>query len=99
MADHVSARRFLRIDDVAEMFSTTPAQIYSLVRRGDLRAIKLGGRGQWRIELREIDAYVERQYTETQAWMESHPFAEPPADQASDGAEPEEAGDGPGTAP
>ena len=45
------------------MFSTSLAQAYALVRRGELRAIKLGGRGQWRVEMTEIEAYIERAWT------------------------------------
>lgn len=69
-------RRFLKIEDVAEILATSPAQVYSLVRKGDLPAIKLGGRGQWRIEVREIDSFIERQYEETRKWVAEHPFAE-----------------------
>lgn len=47
------------------MFSISRSQAYALVRSGDLRAIKVGGRGQWRIELTEIDAFIERAYEET----------------------------------
>ncbi|MGP9615316.1 hypothetical protein ACT3TE_18935 [Brachybacterium sp. AOP42-B2-9] len=28
----------------------------------DLRALQVGGRGQWRIELVELEAYIERRY-------------------------------------
>lgn len=69
-------RRFLKLDDVAEMLATSPAQVYALVRRGELRAIKLGGRGQWRCSVDDVEAFVERLYSETQAWIEAHPFTE-----------------------
>jgi excisionase family DNA binding protein len=38
-------RRFLTIPEVAEALATSTAQITALVRRGDLPAFKLGGRG------------------------------------------------------
>ncbi len=41
---------FLTLPEVAEEFAASLAQISALVRRGDLAAIKLGGRGTWRIE-------------------------------------------------
>ena len=69
-------RRFVKLDDVAELFSISSAQAYALVRRGDLPAIKLGGRGQWRVEVAEIDAYVERMYGATKEFIETHPFSE-----------------------
>jgi hypothetical protein len=35
------------------------------VRSGSLRAIKVGGRGQWRVESTELEAYIGRCYEET----------------------------------
>lgn len=32
-----------------------------------LRAIRVGGRGQWRVELTELDAYIERAYRAAEA--------------------------------
>ena len=34
--------------------------------RGDLPAIKVGGRGQWRVEKSEIEAYIQRMYERTE---------------------------------
>lgn len=42
------------------MFSISQSQAYALVRSGELRAIQVGGRRQWRVELSEIEAYIER---------------------------------------
>ena len=50
------APRFLTLTDVAEVLNTSSAQVYALVRRGDLVAIKIGGRGQWRVEASELEA-------------------------------------------
>lgn len=58
--------RFLTLADVAEILNTSMAQVTALVRRGDLRALKLGGRGQWRVETTELEAFIERMYAETQ---------------------------------
>ncbi|WP_148576096.1 helix-turn-helix domain-containing protein [Nocardioides caldifontis] len=38
----------------------------ALVRRGDLPAIKLGGRGQWRIERSPLEEFIQRAYEETE---------------------------------
>ncbi|GED00304.1 hypothetical protein KVA01_24580 [Kocuria varians] len=38
-----------------------------LVRSGELRAIQVGGRGQWRVEHAELEAYIQRCYEETAA--------------------------------
>lgn len=59
------AARFVPLADVSETLSISAAQAYALVRRGDLRAIQVGGRGQWRVEISELENYIERQYAET----------------------------------
>jgi len=59
------AARFMPLADVAETLSISAAQAYALVRRGDLRAIQVGGRGQWRVEVSELEAYIDRLYAET----------------------------------
>jgi excisionase family DNA binding protein len=57
--------RFLQLTDVAEILNTSSAQVYALVRSGDLPAIKIGGRGQWRVEAVELEKYIARMYDET----------------------------------
>jgi excisionase family DNA binding protein len=71
-----STPRFLTLADVAEVLNTTSAQVYALVRRGDLPAIKIGGRGQWRVESTELEAYITRAYEDTRAFVKDHPFVE-----------------------
>ena len=66
--------RFLTLADVAEVLSTSSAQVYALVRRGDLPAIKIGGRGQWRVEASQLEAYIERAYSETRAFVQANPL-------------------------
>ena len=68
--------RFLTLADVAEVLNTSSAQVYALVRRGDLVAIKIGGRGQWRVESSQLEAYIERLYQETQTFVAEHPYVE-----------------------
>ncbi|HXH81254.1 helix-turn-helix domain-containing protein [Nocardioides sp.] len=68
--------RFLTLADVAEVLNTSSAQVYALVRRGDLPAIKIGGRGQWRVEATELEKYIERMYDETKTFVSAHPFVE-----------------------
>ena len=68
--------RFLLLADVAETLNISGAQVYALVRRGELRAIKIGGRGQWRVEARELEAYIERAYADADKFVDDHPFVE-----------------------
>lgn len=62
--------RFLTLADVAETLNVSAAQAYALVRSGELPAIKVGGRGQWRIEATELEAYIARMYAQTRALIE-----------------------------
>ena len=71
--------RFLTLADVAEVLNTSSAQVYALVRRGDLPAIKIGGRGQWRVESSQLEDYITRMYDETRTFVDEHPFVEPDA--------------------
>jgi excisionase family DNA binding protein len=66
--------RFLQLADVAELLNISAAQAYALVRSGELPAIKVGGRGQWRVEVTELEAYIQRMYSETREFVQSHPF-------------------------
>ncbi|HZG99015.1 MAG TPA: helix-turn-helix domain-containing protein [Nocardioidaceae bacterium] len=68
--------RFMSLTDVAEVLSISATQAYALVRRGELPAIKIGGRGQWRVERAELEAYIERQYSSTRSFITAHPFRE-----------------------
>lgn len=62
--------RFVPLSDVAETLSISASQAYALVRSGELRAIKIGGRGQWRVETTEIESYIQRSYKATATYLE-----------------------------
>jgi excisionase family DNA binding protein len=66
--------RFLKLEDVAIYLNVSVAQAYALVRSGELPAIKVGGRGQWRIDKRQLESYIERLHEETRQWAQSHPL-------------------------
>ena len=70
MSSNEANPRFLRLTDVAEILNTSVAQVQALVRSGDLRAIKIGGRGQWRVETVELEKYIQRQYDATRALLQ-----------------------------
>jgi excisionase family DNA binding protein len=69
--------RFLQLSDVAEILNTSSAQVYSLVRSGELPAIKIGGRGQWRVESSELERYIARMYDQTRDFVSRHQFGRP----------------------
>jgi len=71
------AQRFIQLSDVSEILNISSTQAYALVRSGELNAIKVGGRGQWRIEATELENYIQRMYSETKTFVAAHPFGAP----------------------
>lgn len=67
------ARRFIPLTEVSEILDISAAQAYALVRTGDLPAIKVGGRGQWRVETSELENYIQRMYAETRGQLARQP--------------------------
>lgn len=63
-------RRFLTLTDVSDVLNISAAQAYALVRSKDLRAIKVGGRGQWRIAEADLENYIQRMYEETERLLD-----------------------------
>ncbi len=61
--------RFLTLTDVSETLNVTLAQTKALVRSGDLPAIKIGGRGAWRVERSALEDYITRMYEETKRFI------------------------------
>jgi len=72
----MATHRFLTLADVAEVLNISASQTYALVRSGDLEAIKVGGRGQWRVEREKLESYIERMYSQTKQFVADHPFVE-----------------------
>jgi excisionase family DNA binding protein len=68
--------RFLTLADVADVLNISSSQTYALVRSGELEAIKVGGRGQWRVERQKLESYIERMYDPTRQFVAEHPFVE-----------------------
>jgi excisionase family DNA binding protein len=66
--------RFLQLEDVAEELAVSQSQVYHMVRSGELPAIKIGGRGQWRVERAKLEAYIAGKYSETAEWVKGNPL-------------------------
>lgn len=60
--NHELNRKFLTLEDVQLVLTISSSQAYALVRSGELRAIRVGGRRQWRVEETELEAYIVRAY-------------------------------------
>ena len=63
----MATQRFLTLDDVAEILNVSWSQAYALVRRKELIAIQIGGRGQWRVEKDELERFIQQKYAEARA--------------------------------
>ncbi|RZU52207.1 AlpA family transcriptional regulator [Krasilnikovia cinnamomea] len=72
--------RFLLLSDVATELNVTDSQVYHMVRSGELPAIKVGGRGQWRVERAKLEEYIQRKYSETADWVQQNPLIERDSD-------------------
>ena len=68
------APRFLQLSDVAEILNISASQTYHLVRSGELPAIKIGGRGQWRVEASVLENYIAHAYEQTRAFVAANPL-------------------------
>src|SRR3954453_15825758 len=79
--------RFLTLDDVAEILNVSWSQAYALVRRKELIAIQIGGRGQWRVEVDELERFIQQKYAEARAGtVSAEPAAAPDQEDAAAGS-------------
>jgi len=66
--------RFLTLAEVADELAISQSQAYALARHGDLPAVKLGGRGQWRVERARLETWLEEKHEETRRFIADNPF-------------------------
>ena len=57
--------QFLTLADVADILAISASQARAMVRSGELPAIQIGGRGQWRVEKARFEQWVEQRHQET----------------------------------
>jgi excisionase family DNA binding protein len=74
--------RFLTLPDVAEVLNVSLSQVRALIRRQELKCIRIGGRGQYRVERAELESYIARMYEQTREFLAS----QPPGEDADDTA-------------
>ncbi len=58
-------QKFLTIADVADYLSVSAGQVRTLIKNGEIPAIQVGGRGQWRIEESKLEEYIQHGYEQT----------------------------------
>lgn len=66
--------RFYTIKGTADVLATSPTQVYALLRRGQPRGSKVGGRGQWWIGRDVVEAFIAHVYDDTATWVADNPF-------------------------
>lgn len=54
--------RFLTLKQVADELSSSVQQVRSLIKNGDIKAIRIGENGSYRIERSVFEAYISKQY-------------------------------------
>lgn len=67
----------MTLGDVSEELNISSTQAYALVRSGELPAIQIGGRGQWRVESRILEEFITQAYEKSAAAARD---ARPPED-------------------
>ena len=71
MTDPADLPRFVPLEHVQQELSISYLQALQLVRSGELRAIQVGGRKQWRVALAALEEYIAARYAETAAMVET----------------------------
>lgn len=66
MTDQPSTKRcFLTIDQVAEELTVSDVQVRALLKAGELRGFQVGGRGMWRIGVKDVEDFISEAYRKT----------------------------------
>jgi excisionase family DNA binding protein len=65
------------LTDFSEELNISASQTYALVRIGELPAIQIGGRNQWRVERSTFEEYIQEAHRRVGDNLNSRPV-EPP---------------------
>ena len=60
-------------DEVADVLRARRALVMGLISRGELKAFRLGARGQWRIRAEDLELFVESQLALSQQGTDEAP--------------------------
>lgn len=67
----MAEQRFLTLTDVSEILNISLSQTRALVKSGELKAIQIGGRNQWRVEISKLDEYIASRYAEAEQLLQA----------------------------
>jgi len=65
--------RFVTVADAAELLSVDVPTVDALIRSGELPAIRVGDTGPWRVELSQLQLWIQDRYEDTRRhaqWQE-----------------------------
>ena len=60
-------QRFLTLQQAGEELNVQRTTVMGLIKSGELPAIQVGGRGQWRIERNKLEEYITAAYQRARA--------------------------------
>ena len=63
--------------EITEILNISTSQTYALVRAGNLKGIRIGGRNQWRVERSRLVEYIDQAYERAAASLSELPSALP----------------------
>ncbi|WP_346844403.1 helix-turn-helix domain-containing protein [uncultured Rothia sp.] len=55
-------QRFHTLPEICEILNISMSQARALVKSGELPAIQIGGRGQWRVEISKLEEFIDNAY-------------------------------------
>lgn len=79
--------RFLTLPDVAEVLNISLSQVRALIRRQELECIRIGGRGQYRVDRAWLEEYIARMQTQTREFLAAQPAGDAELDELSETAD------------
>jgi excisionase family DNA binding protein len=66
--------RFFTLEQTALYLNVSKPQVYALARSGELPAVKIGGRGIWRVDRHKLDQWLEELEERTKQWAKANPL-------------------------
>jgi excisionase family DNA binding protein len=69
-------QRFLTVEQAAQELNVSGAAIRALRRSGELRGFQVGGRGQWRTGIDDLQAYIDEAYRKVEEKVVRADFAD-----------------------
>jgi excisionase family DNA binding protein len=53
-------KRLLRLKPAAAYLSVSPGKLRSIVQKGELPVVRIGGNAPWLLDVRDLDAWIDR---------------------------------------